>query len=409
MILEYECVSCGFRLKAAQPVYQCPKCTAKQTEQSSGFRKGNLILVQPDTVSGTPGEQAVISHMLPYYPGSLPAFPAGGTPLSKPTRLCRRYGINGLFFKNDYQNPSGSLKDRASLLVALQAIDLGEKTIALASTGNAGSAMACAGAAAGLDIILFVPETAPRAKLIQAILYGACVIPLRGTYDDAFRLSIEYSSASGCINRNTGYNPLTLEGKKSAALEIYNQLSGRPPDVIYIPAGDGVIFSGVYKGFSDLKKAGFIRTVPKLVLVQAEGSNMIARGFNTGVEQTDITPNTIADSISVASPASGELALKALVETGGRAVEVSDKEIQTAQIELCREAGAFVEPSSAAAWAGFRADYPNLDPTSTAVVLLTGAGFKDIDEADSLVEIPPSCKAEIGAVKEYLSTRSRTC
>lgn len=368
------------------------------------FMKGNLTVVQPEGVTGLPGAQAVIPEMLPYDPGRLPAFPAGGTSLAKPSRLSKRYGFKGLFFKNDHLNPSGSLKDRASLLVALQAMALGEKTVTLASTGNAGSSMACAGAAAGLEIVLFVPENAPRAKLLQAIIYGAKVIPVRGTYDDAFALSIEYTKFSGGINRNTGYNPLTLEGKKSVALEIYNQLGGRPPDIVYIPAGDGVIFSGVYKGFCDLKKAGYLQTLPQLVLVQAKGSNMIARRFSNPADRRTVNPKTIADSISVASPASGELALRALKETNGRAVEVSDNEIQAAQVELAGVAGAFVEPSSAAAWAGFLADGPNQDRDTTAVVLLTGTGFKDIDEAAGLVTIPPPCDAEIGAVMEYLAT-----
>ena len=409
MKLEYECVSCGRRLETAAPVYECPKCGAgregagRPDRLPSGFRKGNLIVVQPETVSGRPGEPARIAEMLPYDPSRIPAFPAGGTSLSKPERLSERYGVDRLYFKNDHLNPSGSLKDRASLLVALQARELGEKKIAVASTGNAGSAMACAGAAAGLDVILLVPESAPRAKLLQSILYGARVIPVCGTYDDAFRLSIEYSKISGCINRNTAYNPLTLEGKKTVALEIYNQLGGRPPGTVYVPAGDGVIFSGVYKGFSDLKKAGYSESLPELVLVQAEGSNAIAGSFREGAEQVLSSANTFADSISVASPASGELAIKALTETGGRAVEVSDEAIQAAQIELCEEAGTFVEPSSAAAWAGFLADRSVVDPESEVVVLLTGTGFKDLGEADTLVTVPASCEAEIGAVIAYLS------
>jgi threonine synthase len=400
--LEYECVSCGRRLKIATAVYECPHCSPGE-----GFRKGNLIVVQPEGIIGRPGEKASISEMLPYDPARIPAFPAGGTPLSHPRRLSSRYGVERLYFKNDHLNPSGSLKDRASLLVALQALELGEKSITVASTGNAGSAMACAGAAAGLDIILFVPETAPRAKLLQSILYGARVVPVRGTYDDAFKLSIEYSKAFGGINRNTAYNPLTVEGKKSVALEIYNQLEGRSPDTVYVPVGDGVIFSSVYKGFADLKKAGYLNSLPELILVQAEGSNAISRSYREGTEHLLSSSNTFADSIAVASPSSGELAIQALNATGGRAIDVSDDAIRTAQLELCTEAGTFVEPSSAAAWAGFLADKASLDPERVAVVILTGTGFKDLREAETLATVPSSCEAEIGAVMEYLSTYSK--
>jgi threonine synthase len=355
--------------------------------------------VQPDRISGRAGEKVRIPDLLPYDPGSLPAFPAGGTSLSAPGRLRDCYGFSRLFFKNDHLNPSGSLKDRASLLVALQALALGERTVTVASTGNAGSAMASAGAAAGLDVVLLVPESAPKAKLLQSLLYGAKVVPIKGDYDAAFELSIEYTQMAGGINRNTAYNPLTLEGKKTVALEIYNQLGGRVPDAVYIPAGDGVIFSGAYKGF--------------LLLVQAEGSNAIAGSFSARgraglrachrAERILPSVRTFADSIAVANPAAGEMAIRGLIETGGRAIEVSDEEIRSAQKELCAKAGAFVEPSSAAAWAGFLVDRGNLDPENTVVILLTGNGFKDIREAETLISMPASCEPEIDAVLEYLS------
>ena len=401
MKIEYECVTCGLRLADDSPLYTCPRCSA--AVDTSGFRRGNLVVVQPEKVSGGSGGRVNVSAALPFDPLQLSSFPAGGTPLSRPARLCRRYGFDKLLFKNDHLNPSGSLKDRASLLVALQAIELGEKTVAVASTGNAGSAMSCAGAAAGLTTVLFVPDSAPRAKLLQSMLYGALVVPVAGTYDDTFSLSIEYTKIAGGINRNTAYNPLTLEGKKTVALEIYNQLGCRVPDTVYISAGDGVIFSGVFKGFADLKKAGFIQSLPKLILVQAEGSNAISRSYRTGTETVLSAAKTIADSISVASPASGELALRALSETGGYSVEVSDQDIKTAQKELCEQSGVFVEPAAAAAWAGCIADIHSIDAESETVVLLTGTGFKDFDTANSLVNLPPSCPADIDSIMRFLS------
>jgi threonine synthase len=263
--------------------------------------------------------------------------------------------------------------------------------------------MACAGAAAGLEVVLFVPESAPRAKLLQSVLYGAMVVPIQGTYDDAFALSVEYTKIRGGINRNTAYNPLTVEGKKTAAIEIYNQLGRRAPGTVYIPAGDGVIFSGVYKGFADLKQAGYIETLPMLVLVQAEGSNAISRFLSPDAAAVPVSPHTVADSLSVASPASAELALKALAETCGRAVEVSDGDILAAQHDLCAQSGTFVEPAAAAAWAGYLADRENIDPNSETVILLTGTGFKDMDTAASRIQTPASCGAEIDSVVRYLS------
>jgi threonine synthase len=330
-------------------------------------------------------------------------FPVGGTPLVAADRLREKTGFPRLFLKLDNLNPSGSLKDRASLLVAEQTMLHGLDTVTLASTGNAGASMACAGAVCGLTVVLFVPGSAPRAKLLQSILYGARVVPIKGTYDDAFALSIEYTRAFGGINRNTGFNPFTVEGKKTVSIELYNQLGCRVPDVVYIPVGDGVIISGACKGFADLAQAGLVEKMPLMVAVQARGSNAIARSWREGREVVLSQASTIADSLSVASPACGRMALDWLAKTGGRAVEVSDEQISIAQTELARESGCFVEPSSAAAWAGFLKDQANVDPTETIVVLLTGTGFKDTGAAEKLISMPKPCPPDLIHARQLLS------
>src|SRR5512140_1385576 len=172
--------------------------------------------------------------------GFHPPLPVGGTPLSRVDRLGSELGLRQLFVKNDGLNPSGSLKDRASFLVVAEARRLGEKRVVTASTGNAASALATVCASAGLDALIFVPEKAPRAKLVQMVLAGATVVPVRGTYDDAFRLSLEYTQLRGGLNRNTAYHPLTIEGKKTAGLEIWAQLGFEVPDAIVVSVGDGV-------------------------------------------------------------------------------------------------------------------------------------------------------------------------
>jgi threonine synthase len=351
----------------------------------------------------TPGSAVDPALFLPLAPGEPAAWPVGNTPLVGPARLREKTGFAGLFLKNDTLNPSGSLKDRASLLVAAQARAARETRVALASTGNAGASMACAGAAFGLEVILFVPATAPRAKLLQSLLYGARVVPVKGTYDDAFSLSLSYTQRFGGINRNTGYNPFTVEGKKTVSIELYNQLGCRAPDVVYVPTGDGVIYSGASKGFADLVKAGLVERMPVMVSVQAEGSNAIAQSWREGREVILSRASTIADSLSVARPASGQMALGFLRRTGGRVVEVSDAEISAAQRELAAEAGMFVEPSSAAAWAGFLKDRSRVDPASCVVVLLTGTGFKDTDAAEKLVSMPAPCHADLESASRFLA------
>jgi threonine synthase len=396
MTLRYSCVTCGHTLDAKEVVYECPLC-ARETrrDDSSGFPRGCLSVIFTPVDMHRAGREADILSFLPIPVTKLPSFPAGRTPLVEPTRLRQKTGFANLWLKNDTLSMSGSLKDRASLLVAEQALAHGEKRVALASTGNAGASMACVGAAYGLEVILFVPAAAPRAKLLQSLLYGARVVPVNGTYDDAFGLSIAFTRAFGGINRNTAYNPFTVEGKKTVSLEIYNQLGSSAPDVMYVPTGDGVIFSGACKGFADLEASGRTDRMPTMVVVQPEGSNAISRSWKQGRETVISRTSTIADSLSVCRPAAGAMALGFLKRSAGRAVEVTDAEISTAQAELAKEAGLFVEPSSAAAWAGFLKDKANLDPGVRIVVLLTGTGFKDTASAEKLVSMPAPCAPEL--------------
>jgi threonine synthase len=420
MTVRYRCVSCGTAFETEDTVYLCRRCSAAPVATGAapagagaprGYPEGYLTVEMPGGQRFKPGSFVDPLRFLPLKPAAetVAAFPAGGSPMVQPASLRKKYGFPRLFLKNDTLNPSGSLKDRASLLVAVQAMEQakgpgrGRPRVALASTGNAGASMACAGAALGLEVVLFVPAAAPRAKLLQSLMYGARVVPVQGTYDDAFGLSMQYTAAYGGINRNTGYNPYTVEGKKTVSVEIYDQLGGQAPDVMYVPTGDGVIFSGACKGWSDLRAAGAAERLPVMVVVQAVGSNAISRSTREGKQVILERTNTIADSLSVCRPASGALALKYLSETKGRAVETTDAEISAAQAELAREAGLFVEPSTATAWAGFLKDRGKLDPDSTVVVLLTGTGFKDTAAAEKLVSLPTPCAVSLDAAARLLS------
>jgi len=404
MTVRYSCVTCGRTLDTDKVVYECPHCAREPSADSTfGFPRGCLSVPFKPARAYRRGSEADVLSFLPLPVTRWESFPAGNTPLVRPARLRQKTGFAGLSLKNDTLNMSGSLKDRASLLVAEQALARGEKRVVLASTGNAGASMACVGAACGLDVILFVPAAAPRAKLLQSLLYGARVVPVDGTYDDAFGLSIAFSREFGGINRNTAYNPFTVEGKKTVSLEIYNQLGCRSPDVVYVPTGDGVIYSGACKGFADLVEAGLIDTMPRMIAVQAAGSNAIALSWTRGKETVIPSTSTIADSLSVCRPAAGAMALGYLRSSGGTAVEVSDPEIGTAQAELASDAGLFVEPSSATAWAGFMKDRGTLDPGATVVVLLTGTGFKDTAAAEKLVSMPGACAPDLHSAARLLA------
>ncbi len=309
-----------------------------------------------------------------------PPLPVGDTPLFRVDRFTSTLKLQNLFIKNDSLNPSGSFKDRASELVVADAIRLGMEEIVCASTGNAASSLSCLTAAAGKKAVIFVPATAPAAKLAQIRIHGAELHSVAGSYDDAFAAALDYSASHNCLNRNTAYNPLTIEGKKSSGLEIFLQL-GAVPDWIVIPVGDGVILAGIHKAFVDLLRAGITDRLPRLLAVQADSSDAITSYWESGCYRDAAHPLTVADSISVTTPSNAHWAVRALRETGGAAIRVGDDQILQAQKELARQAGIFAEPSSAAALAGLRQaiDQGHANPGDNVVLLITGHGLKDIN------------------------------
>ncbi|MBR4427166.1 MAG: pyridoxal-phosphate dependent enzyme [Spirochaetales bacterium] len=406
MKFKYVCIDCGKEYVTDDIIYQCPDCALLQKEDE--FPRGYLKVIydNEDLKKLAEKDHVTIYDFFPYPVPTPEVYPVGVTPIVQPRRLNKKLGLKNVICKMDAYLPSGSFKDRASQLIAAQAIAHGEKRIALASTGNAGAAMSCAGAAYGLDIILFVPETAPVNKLMQSVLYGATVVPVKGSYDDAFLLSIEYTKHFGGINRNTAFNPMTIEGKKSVSIELFEQLGRKVPDVVYVPVGDGCIISGVYKGFYDLLHAGLIDKIPHIVCAQSEKSNAIIMAFETGKFKS-IEASTRADSISVDIPASGRMAVWYLKEYGGWCTQVTEQEILDAQMSLVHDSGIFVEPASSAAWAALLKDRDMLikrfGSDVSVCVLLTGIGFKDMAVFDGRVKMPQSIENSKEAVIERFS------
>ena len=363
----------------------CPECSSTH---KSGQPLNGVLEVE---LSGTLESNDPL-EFLPVEGQYFPAIPVGNTPLWQPEKLQKIYGFPELYLKDDGVNPTGSLKDRASFLVAAFARKHGIREVVVASTGNAGSSMAGVGAAAGLKVKLFLPKTAPQAKMIQALQYGADLVLADKNYDQAFSLSLEYSKRRGGMNRNTAYNPMTIEGKKTVTIEIFKQLK-KAPDHVFVSVGDGVIMSGVYKGFRDLLQLGRIDKIPVVHAVQASGSDAICRAMESGdfdgqAESRVRAAKTVADSISVDTPSNGHLALKNLKAFGGHCFTVTDEEILCAQKELSSTCGLFSEPAAATAYAGFLKQKAALDSNETCVVLLTGNGLKDINSATAKIVVP---------------------
>ena len=375
----YRCPACG-RLYAIEPGrYLCDDCGKAN---APGIPLQGVLECVFETAKG----ETVPEIPLPVEAEHFPPLPVGNTPLWAPARLRAELGAPGLFLKDDTCNPSGSFKDRASYLVAAFARKHGINEIALASTGNAASSMACVGAAAGLSITVFLPRSAPPAKRIQVLQYGARLVEVNGTYDQAFDESLEYSIRTGVLSRNTAYNPLTIEGKKTAAYEIARDLGtaeGRAwaaPNHIFVPTGDGVILAGIIKGFEELLALGRIEKLPVFWAAQAEGSSAIVRALETG--RFEPRPSsTLADSISVDVPRNGSFVLSKLRAYGGRGAAVSDEAILESQRRLSAGSGLFAEPSSACAFACYLKSRAAIGPDESVVVMLTGSGLKDIGGA----------------------------
>jgi threonine synthase len=409
----FRCSECSRELDERPGLYVCPTCSEKQAP--GGVTRGvlevvidDLPAVWPDARPGSPG---FLTAFLPIdEPGCLPPLPVGDTPLLEAPVLRRALCMDHLFLKDDTRNPSGSTKDRASQLVVAKALESGADTIATASTGNAATALAAVAASAGLRAVVFVPAGAPPAKLVQMLSYGAELLPVAGSYDDAFELSLAACERFGWVNRNTAYNPFTIEGKKTAALEIAESMAPEAPDAVVITAGDGVITAGLAKGFADLEAAGLISRRPRLVVVQPEGTAAIATALRSGAR--DITPvpgaASVADSLTVEAPRNAVLCLREVRATGGAGVIVSDRDILDSIPRLAGHTGVFAEPAGAAALAGLETALREglVDRGERVVLAITGSGLKDVAAARRAVEIPDVIEPRLEAVSTALQKRS---
>mgnify|MGYP001077098854 FL=1 len=347
-------------------------------------------------------------------PGGLgtPLRAAGWTPVFRLPRLAEELGLRHLWLKDESRNPTASFKDRASAVVVGRARDIHAEVVVTASTGNAGAALAGMSAAVGQKAVIFAPRSAPPAKIAQLLVFGARVLLVDGTYDDAFDLTIQAAQAFGWYCRNTGYNPFTAEGKKTAALEIWewmqreaaSELSAHRRLSIFVSVGDGNIISGIHKGFKDLHALGWLEHMPRIFGVQAEGSAAIANAFFSGTEQIiPVQARTLADSISVDLPRDGVRAVRAARQTDGAYVLVSDAEILAA-IAALGPNGIFAEPAGATAYAGLVKAVASglIGEDDPVLVLNTGSGLKDVRAAMQAVPEAPVIEPSLDAVRKII-------
>ncbi len=347
--------------------------------------------------------------LLPIAPESpVPPLTVGGTPLYKTDRLAATLKLKHLWVKDDGRLPTASFKDRASAIAVVKGRERKAEIITTASTGNAAAALSGLCASVGQRNVIFVPQSAPPAKIAQLLVFGSTVLLVRGTYDDAFELCLQAAKEFGWYNRNTGYNPYMTEGKKTATLEICEQLGWDAPDRIFVSVGDGCIIGGLHKGLKDLMALGWINKMPKLMGVQAAGSAALYEAWRTNMNAMDMQPidaQTIADSISAGMPRDRIKALAAVRETEGAYIKVSDEEILAAIPALGQNAGVFAEPAGAASYAGLVKAVADglVNPDERIVVLVTGNGLKDVASARKSVGEPFVVNKDLNDVKRVAS------
>ncbi|MCF7890804.1 threonine synthase [Candidatus Bipolaricaulota bacterium] len=407
------CVSCGKVYGPTELDYTCPDC---------GTRKGTLEVVydyesagkefKEDVGEGTVTDIKRYSSLLPIENlGSLPPLKIGGTPLYGFHELTD--DLDRIWIKDDSGNPTASYKDRATALAVAAAREKDIGTITCASTGNAASSLAGLAAASGMETVIFVPAAAPEAKIAQLLVYGANVFAVEGSYDQAYDLCLEAAEKYNWYNRSAAIHPYLVEGKKTGALEMADQLDWNLPDKVFVSVGDGSIVSGLCKGFKELVEIDLIDEAPRVIGVQAEGADTIARAFDRydggEVEIADRSASTIADSISVGKPRDIVKAVKYTYENGGRFLTVSDEEISSALVELARKRGIFAEPAAAASYAGLKKalNRGDLGDSEEVGVFITGSGLKDVSAAKKGVKGPTKVSPELSEVESAMEEGTR--
>lgn len=385
-VLKLKCVKCGKEYDPAEVLYTCPDCGIDgildvvlnydqiKKELTHDYLKKNTDYSLWRYLPAIPIEDTK----------GIQPLQVGWTPLYDVKKLSRETGLPSFYLKDDSRNPTASLKDRASAVGVAKAVELGRDVMCAASTGNAASSLSGFAASAGIKTYIFVPETAPEAKVTQLLIYGSNVFLVKGTYDEAVELCFKATDEFGWYNRSCAINPYLVEGKKTVAYEICEQLGWKAPDIAVVAVGDGCSIAGVWKGFKECYQLGLIDKFPQIVGVQARYSNPVTRAFENKTYEFEYRkPDTIADSISVGIPRNGIKALNAVHESGGYMIDVSDEEILSAMKVLAQKTGVFGEPAGVTSFAGLMKmnELGVLRGDEKVVSIVSGSGLKDIKSA----------------------------
>ncbi|NLI62774.1 MAG: threonine synthase [Methanosarcinaceae archaeon] len=398
-----KCIDCGAEYPKTEIIYTCPKCDGlldviydydeikasidekKLREEPPSVWKYKMLLpvdIDPVTIN------------------------EGGTPLYKCDKLAKLIGVKELYVKHEGMNPTGSFKDRGMTVGVSKAIELGMETVACASTGNTSASLAIYGAKAGIPAIVLLPAgKVALGKVGQALMHGGKVIMIKGNFDDALVLVRKLCSEERIYLLNS-INPYRLEGQKTIAFEIVDQLGFKVPDRVVLPVGNAGNITAINKGFKEFQKLGITDRRPKMTGIQTAGACPIVNAIKSGAEDItpEMNPETIATAIRIGNPVNAKKALSAIRESGGCAESVTDEELIEAQKALARLEGIGVEPASATSVAGLKklVEAGVISKDEVVVCVTTGHLLKDPEEIIEICEEPVTVEPTIEALKSAI-------
>lgn len=394
------CISCGAEYDLDEIIYTCKEC-------------GSILEVEPlrpdvskDVFECRKSTMWKYKEFMPVDESKIVSLQEGGTPFCKCQKLGEKLGVD-LYVKVEGSNPTGSFKDRGMSIGITKATELGVNTVGCASTGNTSASLAAYAARAGMQCIVLLPSgKVALGKLAQAMFHGAKVISIKGNFDEALE-AVTGLALQGKLYLLNSINPFRLEGQKSIGFEIVDDLGWKSPDRIILPVGNAGNISAIWKGVKEFHEAGFIKDLPRMTGIQAEGAAPIAHAVRD--KKREIVPvenpETIATAIRIGAPVSATKALRAIYESDGLAETVTDDEILSAQKLLARTEGIGIEPASAASIAGLKKLVENgsIDRGEQVVCVVTGHLLKDPNTAINACEKPVEVEADINTLSRIIS------
>ncbi len=401
-----ECIACGEQWSERQTATRCLKCLGPlDVKYDYDYIRNRL---NHYSLKNSP-----ISALkyLDFYPidntRDLISLNEGGTPLFELKNLASQLGVKRLLLKEEGHNPTGAFKDRGSMIEITKAREFGARAIGVASTGNMAASVSAYAAKAQIPCYVLIPDGVSIGKISQTLAYGARVIQVRGTYDDAARLTVEMTAKHGFYL--AGDFAFRADGQKSQAYEIVEQLYWKTPGVVIVPMGCGTNLASIWKGFKEFLELDLIDQTPQMIGVQAAGCSPIVKAFEAQTEEVTpvVRPDTSCSAIAAGDPLDGLKALRAIRESGGAAVAMPDEEILRTQLWLAREESIFCEPSAVAGLAAvpLLLERGIISPDQSILCVATGNGLKDPRAALRMLPSPPSVEPLSEEIDRLLALR----